>query len=84
MKKQHRETAWGEKKNLLGGRSGDTICNKTKQPGFEDISSKRIRHSDRQCKNNQRVLAIVTRLNRAIPCVERLKEWANNACQKNQ
>ena len=68
----------------MGARSGDTICNKTKQRRFEDVSSKRIRHSNTQCNNNQRVLGIVPRLNRVIPCVERLKERANNAGQQDK
>jgi hypothetical protein len=84
IKKQQSETAWGGKENPLGARSGDTVCNKTKQRGFEDVSGKRIRHSNTQCKNNQRVLGIAPRLNRVIPCVEGLKERANNAGQQDQ
>ena len=84
IKKQQSERAWGGKQNPLGARSGDTVCNKTKQRRFEDVSSKRIRHSNTQCKNNQRVLGIVPGLNRVIPCVECLKERANNTGQQDK
>ena len=73
-----------EKRTLWAHEAETTVCNKTKQQRFEDVSSKRIRHSNTQCKNNQRVLGIVPRLNRVIPCVERLKERANNARQQDK
>ena len=49
-----------------------TLCNKTKQRGFEDEARKRIRHADAQRKNDQRVFAIVPGLYRVIPVVEHL------------
>lgn len=64
-------------------RSEYNLRNKIKQRGFEDEARKRIRHSDAQCKNDQRVLGIVPGLNRVIPVVEHLNEWTNKADRQN-
>ena len=77
IKKQKSQTAWYGKEKFLRAGSGYTLCNKTKQRGFEDEARKRIRHSHTQCKNNQSVLGIVPGLNRVIPVVEHLDDRAH-------
>jgi hypothetical protein len=84
IRKQQSETGCGRRGNSLGTRSEDTVCNKTKQRGFEDVASERIRHSHAQCKNNERILGIVPRVGCLIPCVDRFKQRANNADQQNK
>jgi hypothetical protein len=84
IKKQKSEIAWYGKERFLGAGSEYTLRNKTKQLGFEDEASKRIRHSHAQCENNQSVFGIVPRLNRVIPVIERLNERTNKAGQQNK
>jgi len=68
----------------LDAGSEHTLCNKTEQCGFEDEARKRIRHSHAQCKNNQRILAIVSGLNRVIPGIEGLNERTNKAGEQSK
>jgi hypothetical protein len=83
IKKQQGETAWRGQKRFLCAGGADTLCNKTKQPGFEGEALKRKRDSRAQCKNDQSVFGIVSGLNRVIPTIERFKDWTNKAGQQN-
>jgi len=83
IKKQQSETAWRGKERFQGVGSEYSLCNKTKQRGFDDEARKRIRHSHAQCKNNQTVFRIVSRLNRVIPVVEHLNKRTNKTRQQN-
>ena len=68
----------------MGRGSEDTIRDKAKQRGFHDEPRKRIRHSDAQRENYQRVFSIVSGLHRVIPGVDRLEERTNKAGHQNK
>ena len=68
----------------MGTGSEDTLRDKSKQRGFDDKPRKRIRHSDAQRENYERVLSIVSGLLRVIPGVDRLEERTNKAGHQNK
>ena len=68
----------------MGRGSEDTLRDESKQRGFDDEPCKRIRHSDTQRENYQRVFRIVPGLHRVIPGVDRLEERTNKAGHQNK
>jgi len=83
IKKQKSETARRKERFPHAG-SEFTLCNKTKQRGFEDEMRKRMRHSHAQCNHNQRIFRIISGLNCVIPSVECFKERTQKASQQNK
>ncbi len=68
----------------MGRGSENTLRDESKQRGFDDEPRKRIRHSDAQRENYQRVFSIVPGLHRVIPGVDRFEEWTNKAGHQNK
>jgi hypothetical protein len=70
--------------NVVHAGREDGSCNKTEQHRLENKASKRIHHADTQGNNNQRVLGVVSSLDRVIPAVEHFNDRADKAGNENQ